>query len=166
VLNARDARWLRRPGRGFSLPLTGWTEEEAETLFPMLGVNLWVLDPGRPLAMYHHETEQEGFLVVAGEAVLLVDGQERPMRQWDYAHFPPGTAHTLVGAGESPCVVIAVGSRQFQATGPWGAYTVDEAAIRRGAGVEDETDDPEVAYARFPDTEPTRYEDDWLAGGP
>jgi hypothetical protein len=31
VMNAREARWVRRPGRGHSVPLTGWTEFEAET---------------------------------------------------------------------------------------------------------------------------------------
>jgi hypothetical protein len=53
-------------------------------------------------------------------------------------------------------------SREFQASGPWGAYTVDETALRHGADVEKETQDAEVAYARFPKTEPTRYRDGWL----
>jgi hypothetical protein len=44
----------------------------------------------------------------------------------------------------------------------WGAYTVDEAALRHGAGVEEETADADVAYARFPEPEPTRYRDGWL----
>lgn len=162
VLNARDARWLRRPGRGLSLPLTGWTAEEAETLFPQLGMNLWVIEPGDPLAMYHHEPEQEGILVLAGEALLLVEGQERPLRQWDFAHFPPGTRHTVVGAGTGPCVVLAVGSRQFQASGPPGAYTVDAAALRHGAGVAEETSDAGEAYARFPRAQPARYADGTL----
>ena len=37
--NAREARW-RRPGPRDNLPFTGWTENEAETLFPQLGVSL------------------------------------------------------------------------------------------------------------------------------
>jgi len=45
-----------------------------------------------------------------------------------------------------------------------GAYTVDEAALRHGAGVEEETNDARVAYARFPATEPTPYQDGWLPG--
>src|SRR2546422_11115350 len=46
----------------------------------------------------------------------------------------------------------------------WGGYTVDEAALRHGAGVEEETTDAEEAYARFPEPEPTRYRDGWLPG--
>jgi hypothetical protein len=46
----------------------------------------------------------------------------------------------------------------------WGAYTVDEAALRHGAGVEVETTDEEQAYARFPGPQPTRYRDGWLPG--
>ncbi len=165
VLNAREARWRDRPGRGKSLPFTGSTEFEADTYFPQLGVNLVVLEPGEPNAMYHWETEQEDFLVLSGEALLIVEGQERPLRQWDFVHCPPQTGHVFVGGGDGPCVILGMSSREFQATGPWGSYTVDEVAIRHGAGVEEETDDPAVAYARFPTPEPTRYRDGWLPEG-
>jgi hypothetical protein len=53
VMNARDARWFHREGRGESLPLTGSDEFEAETYFPMLGISLVVLAPGEPNSMYH-----------------------------------------------------------------------------------------------------------------
>ena len=161
VLNAADARWIDRGGRGYSVPLTGWTDEEAEMLFPQLGMQIAVMRPGQPMAMYHWETEQEDFLVLSGEALLIVEGEERPLRQWDFVHCPPEAQHVIVGAGEG-CVVLAVGSRVNQAHGPWGAYTVDAAAIRHGAGVEEETQDPTVAYARFRPSKPTRYRDGWL----
>src|SRR5689334_6006413 len=91
VVNARDARWIHREGRGDALPFTGWTDHEAETYFPQLGVALVVLAPGEPIGMYHRETDQEDFLVLAGDALLLVEGQERPLRQWDFVHCPPQT---------------------------------------------------------------------------
>jgi uncharacterized cupin superfamily protein len=161
VMNARDARWIRRDGRGFNLPFTGWTELEAETYFPQVGVNLNVLGPGEPMAMYHYENDQEDFLVLAGEALLLVEGEERPLRTWDFVHCPAGTNHVIVGAGDEPCVVLAVSSREQQ-TGDWGAYTVDEVALEHGAGVEEGTPDAAVAYARFAESEPTRYREGWL----
>jgi uncharacterized cupin superfamily protein len=112
--------------------------------------------------MYHWEADQEDFLVLAGEAVLIVEGQERPLRRWDFVHCPAGTNHVIVGAGDGPCLVLAVGARALS-TGPdWGAYTVDEAALRLGAGVEQETPDPKQAYARFPASKPTRYREGWL----
>jgi uncharacterized cupin superfamily protein len=164
VLNARDARWIHREGRGDNLPFTGWTEEEAETYFPQLGVNLVVLGPGEPLGMYHWEADAEEFLVLAGEALLLVEGQERPLGQWDFVHCPPGTNHIVVGAGSGPCVVLAVGAREHQAGLAWGGYTVDEVALRHGAGVEAETNDPKVAYARFPQSQPRPYRSGLLGG--
>ena len=101
------------------------------------------------MAMYHYEHDQEDFLVLAGEALALVEGEERPLRQWDFLHCPAGTNHTIVGAGDGPCLVLAVGARD-RSTGPdWGAYTVDEAAQRHGAGVDEETSDAAEAYARF-----------------
>jgi uncharacterized cupin superfamily protein len=162
VVNARDARWVDRPGRGKTLPFTGWRADEAETLFPQLGVNLVVLGPGEPIGMYHWEADAEDFLVLSGEALLLVEGEERPLRQWDFVHCPPETRHMIVGAGESPCAVLAVGAREHQENEGWGGYTVDEVALRHGAGVEEETNDADVAYARYPEPTPTPYRDGWL----
>jgi uncharacterized cupin superfamily protein len=160
VLNARDARWIRREGRGRSLPFTGWTDVEAETYFPQLGLALVVLGPGEPIGMYHWEADQEDFLILSGEALLLIEGEERPLRQWDFVHCPPKAAHMILGAGDG-CVLLATGAREHQ-TGEWGAYTVDEVALKHGVGVEEETTESEVAYARFAPSEPTRYRDGWL----
>jgi len=165
VLNAREARWVHREGRGESLPFTGWTESEVETYFAQLGINLFVLGPGEPIGMYHWEADQEGFLVLSGEALLLIEGEERPLRQWDFVHCPAQARHMIVGAGEGHCVVLAIGARAHlssKAGAGWGAYTVDELALSHGVGVEEETNDSEVAYARFPPSEPTRYRDGWL----
>jgi uncharacterized cupin superfamily protein len=157
VLNARDARWLEKPGQGHNLPLTGDDEDEAETFFPLLGMSLRVMGPGEPSTTYHWENEQEDFLVLAGEALLIVEGQERRLKQWDFVHCPPETRHAFVGAGEGPCVLLCVGSRQFQKDGPWGSYCADETAERHNAGSPEDTQDGDVAYARFPEPRPIRY---------
>jgi uncharacterized cupin superfamily protein len=156
VLNAREARWRERPQRGFSLPFEGPTD------FPQIGVNLFVLGPGEPIGMYHWEANQEDFLVLSGEALLLVEGEERPLGAWDLVHCPPGTNHIIVGAGDAPCVVVAVGAREHGDEQTWGGYTVDELALRHGSGVEQETSDAGEAYARFPEPFFTRYRDGWL----
>jgi uncharacterized cupin superfamily protein len=164
IVNAREARWIRRPGRGLSAPLTGWTEFEAETYFPKLGANLVVLGPGDPIGMYHWEADTEAFLVLAGEALLIVEGQERPLRQWDFVHCPPETKHVIVGRGDGPCVVLAVGGRDHiteDCNG--GAYTFDEAADRHGASIEPGTT-ADRAYAHFEPSEPTPYPKGLLPG--
>jgi hypothetical protein len=95
--------------------------------------------------------------VVAGEALAIVEGEERPLRQWDLLHCPPGTEHTIVGAGATLCVVVAMGARD-RSTGPdWGGYTVDDSARRHGAGVDVATTVPAEAYARFEKSELTSY---------
>jgi gentisate 1,2-dioxygenase len=159
VMNARDARWFHRPGRGDGLPLTGCDEYEAETFFPMLGMSIQVIPPGEPNG---RETEQEDFLVLAGEARLIVEGQERPLKQWDFVHCPPETRHVFVGAGEGPCVILAASSRQFQKDGPWGFYCADETAARYNASAPEDTQNTALAYARFPPSQPTRYRDGLL----
>jgi uncharacterized cupin superfamily protein len=158
VLNARDARWHHRPGRQ-SVSFTGKTEFEADTYFPMLGVQLAVLEPGEPNSTYHWETETEAFLVLSGEALLIVEGQERPLRQWDFVHCPPKTEHVIVGAGNGPSIVLAMSSRENQAFGPYGEYTANEVARRYGA---EDTQDTDVAEANLPESKPTRYRDGWL----
>src|SRR5439155_4781537 len=106
VLNAREARWYDGDGRA---ALCVFEREIGD--FPQLGINLNVLQPGETMAMYHWEADQEDFLVLAGEALLIVEGEERPLRQWDFVHCPAGTKHVVVGAGDAPAVVLAVGAR-------------------------------------------------------
>jgi uncharacterized cupin superfamily protein len=84
---------------------------DAEEAFPELGINICVLRPGEPSCMYHEEEAQEDFLVLSGECLLVVEGDGRQLRAWDFFHCPPGTAHVLVGAGSGPCLVLAVGAR-------------------------------------------------------
>ena len=157
VVNARDAQWRWHEARPVALCMF-----EGEPEFPQLGINLNVLEPGQPMAMYHWEADQEDFLVLSGEALLIVEGEERPLRQWDFVHCPPETKHIILGAGDGPSVVLAVGARDHQ-TGPdWGAYTVDAAALRHGAGVEEETTEEEQAYGAWPRRRATRYREDWL----
>lgn len=105
VLNAREAQWWERGGRGVLCEFEGAGVEGAAD-FHQVGVNLTVLEPGEPMAMYHHEAGQEDFLVLDGEALAVVEGVERPLRRWDFLHCPPGTGHVIVGAGTGPCVVL------------------------------------------------------------
>ena len=161
VLNARDIRWRRSKGRGVDSNFGG------EILFDQLGVGLTVLEPGEPMSMYHWETDEEDFLVLSGEAMLIIEGQERPLRPWDFVHCPPGAAHVIVGAGDGPCVIFGVGSRERHTMiGPdgrrtgrsdWGEYVADPVAQKHGAAPERTTTSAEEAYALFPDREPTAY---------
>jgi uncharacterized cupin superfamily protein len=156
VLNATESEWRHVPGR------SAVCDFEGEPPFAQIGVNLSVVAPGEAMAMYHWEADQEDFLVLAGEALLIVEGQERPLRRWDFVHCPPGTRHTIVGAGATPSVVLALGARERSSGADWGGYTVDEAALRHDAGVEHETTEPAEAYARFARRRPTRYREGWL----
>ena len=139
VVNGRDGRWLHN-----ELGAYCGFEGKGEAAFDQLGINLNVLPPGMPMAMYHEEPGQEDFLVLRGECILVVEGQERPLEAWDFVHCPPRTKHIIVGAGDSPALVLAVGARKGPAT-----YPVDEAAVRLGAGVEKEVASAAEAYARF-----------------
>jgi uncharacterized cupin superfamily protein len=156
VVNARDAVWRHAEGR------TAIVHFEGEAGFRQLGINVSVMRPGEAMAMYHWEADQEDFLVVAGEALLLVEGEERPLRAWDFVHCPAGAKHTIVGAGDGPCIVVAVGARDRSVGPDWGGYPVDELASSHGVGVDEETSDPDVAYAQFTRRKPAAYRDGWL----
>jgi len=156
VLNMRDAVWRHVDGRG-AVGVVG-DDFEGERKFEQLGVNPFVLRPGEPMAVYHWEADQEDFLVVSGEAVLIIEGEERQLRAWDFVHCPPNTKHVIIGAGSGPCFVIAIGARSADSLG----FTVDEVAKYHGASVEEDTTDGEVAYAPLPRREPTAYRDGWL----
>jgi uncharacterized cupin superfamily protein len=139
VLNVGEASWSRNVHAGV------WSELEAEDArFEGFGVGVHVLEPGQANGRYHAESVQEGFLVLSGECIALVEGEERPMRQWDYLHCPPGTHHILVGAGDGPCAILMIGVRSPEATID---YRVDELASRYDASPPHDTHKPAEAYA-------------------
>ncbi len=140
VRNVRELRWQEN-----ELGATCEFDKHRER-FPEFGINLTVLRPGQPMTMYQREGYQEGFLVLRGECLLIVEGQEVPLRQWDYFHCPADVAHAIVGSGDELSLVLGVGNR----VGPDViVYPRDETALRHGAGVEHETPNPKEAYARF-----------------
>jgi uncharacterized cupin superfamily protein len=150
VVNVRDARWLTSEGGEKQPSGSECGFESAKAEFPELGVRLHVLPPGEPNGLYHTESKQEDFLVLSGECTLLVEGEERRLRAWDFFHSPAGTEHIFVGAGDEPCTILMTGARGED----WNVhYPVSELAARHGAGADEETSDPQQAYARF---EPSR----------
>jgi uncharacterized cupin superfamily protein len=157
VMNARDGQWQHAEGRGARVRFEG------DLPFPQVGVSLFALEPGEPIGMYHWEADQEDFLVLSGEALLLIEGDERPLRQWDFVHCPAETNHIIIGAGDSNCVVLAIGGREHQEGRAWGGYPVDEVALKHGAGVQRETSDWEDTG--LADREPAAFRDEWLSDG-
>jgi uncharacterized cupin superfamily protein len=153
VLNARESRW-----RDYG-PLGIGCNFEGKRPFEQLGINLNLLEPGQPLGLYHRENHQEGFLALAGECLLIVEGETRTLETWDFFHCPGGTAHLLIGAGDGPAVVLAVGARG----GRKGLhYLVEPKALECGGGVGEETTKPAEAYASFPPPTRSSYRDGWL----
>ena len=158
VLNARDAHWLDNDAFGAYMRL------ERDERFEQVGVNISVLRPGQPMCLYHGEEDQEDFLVLSGEGVLLVEGEERPLRAWDFVHCPPWTEHVIVGAGDGPLVVLAVGARQHEGV----VYPVSELAARYGASAEiehrrgAEGKAGESPYVGFPEDRDGKFDESWL----
>jgi uncharacterized cupin superfamily protein len=148
VVNVRDAAWVTNPVLGDACVFEG-----DPVPFPELGFTIAVLRPGQSGGRYHREDNQEDFLVLQGECLLLIEGEERPLRTWDFVHCPPGTEHAFVGAGNGPCVIFMSGSRYHPHSA---VYPRNELALQHGAGVERETNEPREAYAPFPPWKPGR----------
>jgi uncharacterized cupin superfamily protein len=148
LVNVPEAAWVTNEALG-----TACIFEGDEAPFPQVGYTIAVLQPGQSGGRYHREANQEDFLVLAGECLLLIEGEERRLKAWDFVHCPPHTEHGFVGAGEGPCVIFMCGTREG-----WPdkgiVYPRSELALRHGAGVETETSVPAEAYAPFPKWEP------------
>jgi uncharacterized cupin superfamily protein len=161
VVNVADAAWIVNDSFGArcifeSNPRVLQNRPDLEPQhFEQLGVTLAVLPAGRSGGLYHSESAQEDFLVLAGKCLLLVEGEERPLRQWDFFHSPPGVEHIFVGQGDTPCVLLMVGTRP---EGKTLHYPRDETALRHDAGVEESTPSPHEAYAPYPHWRPGRPE--------
>jgi quercetin dioxygenase-like cupin family protein len=148
VYSVKDAPWATNEARGAACLF-----ESDEVSFPQVGFTIAVIQPGQVPGMYHREANQENFLVLAGECVLLIEGEERRLRPWDFVHCPPHTEHAFVGAGDGPCVIFMTGAREG-----WPdkgiVYPRSEVARRHGASVEVETSSPAEAYAGQPPWRP------------
>ncbi len=144
ILNLGEMAWKTVRGFGswcsFNAPNKGADE-------PGIGVHVHVLMPGEANGYYHAEAAQEGFVVLSGECIAVVEGQERVMRQWDYLYSPPGTAHITVGAGRGPCAVLMFGSPDPSRKVEWIA---DPVAAKHGASVPRTTGCASEAYADAP----------------
>jgi uncharacterized cupin superfamily protein len=140
VANVKDVRWLRHETFG------EWTNLDGDHRFEQVGVHLAVLRPGRPACLYHRENKEEHFLVLEGECTLVVEEEERALKKWDFVHCAPGTDHVFVGAGDGPCIVLMMGSREGKVEL---CYPPSVTAAKYGASSEKETDSPMEAYARF-----------------
>jgi quercetin dioxygenase-like cupin family protein len=160
VVNAADAAWVRNEAFGWRCVFESTPRVLAERpdarpqFFTETGFTLAVLEPGKPSGMYHAESTQEDFLVLAGTCLLLVEEQERELRAWDFVHLPPGTPHAFVGTGDTPCALFMTGARR---EGHTIVYPRSELALGHAAGVETETPSPAEAYAPF---------SHWRAGRP
>ena len=142
VLNLADALAVRNEEKGGAVyPL-----EPEGGPFTGFGVNVHVVWPGEPNALYHSEGAREAFLVLSGECLLIVEEEERPLRQWDFFHCPAGTRHIIVGAGTGPCAILMIGARPDEPL----LYPVSEVAAKHGASVAQETGRPDEAYADWP----------------
>ncbi len=149
VVNVADAMSM-----GMNEAQYGFIFEGAPRSFPHFGINLRVLGPGKPAAVYHAESGQEAFLVLQGGCVLIVEEQERTLRQWDFVHCPPHTAHVIIGAGEGPCIVLMVGARN---AGSELIYPASQTAATYGASAANDTTDPAEAYAGWTRPQPRHY---------
>ncbi|HEY1518828.1 MAG TPA: cupin domain-containing protein [Solirubrobacteraceae bacterium] len=138
IVNLADA-----PASGHRRRATILDFETGRHPFADTGVNVQIMQPGQPNCRYHCEPVQEDFLVLHGECIAIIDGEERLLRHWDFLHCPAGTEHVLVGVGAGPCAVLMIGSRREEAA----HYPVDAVAARYDASVAQATDDPGEAYA-------------------
>jgi uncharacterized cupin superfamily protein len=142
VLNLADALAVRNEEKGGAIyPL-----EPEGGLFTGFGVNVHVVWPGEPSALYHSEGVREAFLVLSGECTLIAEEQERPLRRWDFFHCPAGTHHIFVGAGDGPCAILMIGGRPDEPL----HYPVSELAAKHAASTAKETANPDEAYADWP----------------
>ncbi len=147
VVNVRDAQWIDGGERREAAARFGLPFREPGVLVPAARRSCSASsEPGQPNGLDHAENQQEAFLVLSGECRLLVEGEERLLRPWDFFHSPAGTEHIFVGAGDGPCVILMAGARSENEQLH---YSVSELAARYGASVDVETTDFAQVYARF-----------------
>ena len=155
VLNARDCPWVE----GTTGLYCGFEDEENDP-FPQLGINVRVLQPGQAIGKYHYESGQEDFLVLDGEGLAIVDGEERTLGKWDLLHCGPGVAHMIKATGDRPLLLVCAGARTGEPRNGT-TYVASDVAAKHGLSVERDTADNREAYAGY-EWKWVAYRDGWL----
>jgi uncharacterized cupin superfamily protein len=156
IVNLAQAR-----ASGHSRRATVLLLEPESGLWGDTGLNVQIMQPGQPNCRYHSEPVQEDFLVLHGECLVILEGEERRLRQWDFVHCPPGAEHVFVGAGDGPCAVLMIGSRREDRA----HYPVNELAARYDASVKEPTDSPAEAYADWRGEPRLQVDNPWPLDG-
>jgi uncharacterized cupin superfamily protein len=156
VLNARDCPWIEGDKTGLYVGF----EDEENNPFTHMGLNLRILHPGQAIGMYHYESGQEDFLVLEGEGIAIVDGEERPLRKWDLLHCEPGVAHMIKATGDGPLMLVCAGARTSEERNGT-MYVANEVARKHGVSVDEDTPDNRVVYADYTFAW-TAYREGWL----
>lgn len=159
VVNATELPWSATPGWGRCVSF-----DRPDARFPDYGINIHVLEPGEISTMYHGEDGQEGFLVLSGSPTLIVEGEERVLKAWDYVHCPAWTGHAFANASDRPAAILMTGTRDGSGRTPDTVYPVEPAAAQHGASVKEETTESEVAYADTPGEADEPYKRGTLPG--
>jgi uncharacterized cupin superfamily protein len=155
ITNIADAPAISHPHRA---TLIDFEPEDAP--WPDTGVNVMVMQPGQPNCRYHSEPVQEDFLVLHGECLVIVDDEERPLRQWDLVHCPADVPHVFVGAGAGPSAILCIGSRRLDRA----HYPVSAVAAKYDASAKKPTDEPAEAYADWRQKPWTPVDNPWPIG--
>ena len=58
-------------------------------------------DPGQSNTTHFHNAE-ESVIVVEGEGIMVINGEEHPLKLYDGAFITPGTHHRLINSGDGP----------------------------------------------------------------
>ena len=156
MLNARECPWVEGDKTGLYV---GFEDEENDP-FDQIGLNVRILQPGQAIGMYHHEAGQEDFLVLQGEGLAIVDGEERELRAWDLLHCEPGVAHMIKATGDRPLLLVCAGARTGEPRNGT-MYVVNETARKHGLSVDEDTPDNRAVYADY-HFGWVEYRDGWL----
>jgi mannose-6-phosphate isomerase-like protein (cupin superfamily) len=85
-------------------PLRGWSGRFSHS--QNMTFAHWDIDQDAADLHQHQHPEEEVWNVVAGEAVLVVDGEERRLGPGQAAIVPPGIPHSVTVVG--PCRALVV----------------------------------------------------------
>lgn len=65
-----------------------------------------IVQPGERLSLQSHRLRSEHWVIAAGEGLLTLDEEIRPIRTGDYAFIPVGGVHRVQNTGDENLIII------------------------------------------------------------
>jgi mannose-6-phosphate isomerase-like protein (cupin superfamily) len=107
--NLAELQWIQYPGH-FNQALSKAIVTPETTGSRFFDHRISTYEAGAHVESHVHKVQEQIYHVLAGEGILVLDGERRLVRANDVTYIPPGVVHEFHNTGIDPLVFLVITS--------------------------------------------------------